>query len=159
MKMMQCKSVQNLQAFLNNVEELSEDATLVDWFCSSCEMDPANLARSFAGIPIHLFWALYCSLIDRPIVVLDDVLSTWDSKKKGLDDDMTGHRFFAIASLVSTNCKGVLQCDNGLIRKKAHEILPKYFILLKDPQTPKFSKPVASDALSAIIHRTSCKLD
>ena len=81
---MQCKTVPILRAFVEKVEKFADDETLVDWSCSSCEMDPAKLARTFAGIPIYLFWALYSSLIDRPIVVLDDVLSTWDTKYRDL---------------------------------------------------------------------------
>jgi len=158
LQVLTCTTVPSLRAFAQKVETFADDQKLVDWFCSSCEMDPAKIARNFAGIPIHLFWALYSSLIDRPIVVLDDVLSTWDTKKQGFDDDMTGHRFVAIASHVWTVGEG-LQCDIEWLRTKAREILPKHFMLLKDPQTGQFSRPVASDALSAIIRKTSCKLD
>jgi hypothetical protein len=158
-KMMKCSTIVHLKEFVENVEKIVDDAALVDWFCISFEGDPAKLARSFAGIPSCLFWALYSSLIDRPIVVLDDVLSTWDSQNKGLDDDMTGHRFFAIGKLMSIGGAGVWQCNSELLRKQALKILPKYLNLMKDPQSTSFSKPVASDALSAIIRNSSCKLD
>ena len=83
-QVLQCKTVPSLREFAKRVEMFDDDETLVDWFCSSCEMDPANFARKFAGIPICLFWALYSSLIDRPIVVLDDVYQRGTAQNRDL---------------------------------------------------------------------------
>ena len=75
-----CQTVVDLNAFANTVHCCDDDEFLVDWFCSQCQ-ESSSLSGNFAGIPSVLYWGLYSSILNCPIVVLNDTILTWDSHK------------------------------------------------------------------------------
>lgn len=144
-----CQTLVELTSFASTVCCESSDEGLVNWFCSQCQ-ESSSLSGNFAGIPSVLYWGLYSSILNCPIVVLNDTISTWDSHKSRNDVDVLGKHFSADVLLKDEEIFG---CDRASLLQKAKEILPKYLYGLRDMETKVHSIPVASDALSSIMNK------
>jgi hypothetical protein len=129
----------------------ANDTSLIKTFCDNCEMTSTVCVRNFAGIPSQLYWALFSAVVQRPIIILTDVVTTWDKNAKPppLDSDLKGHKYHAV-SLID---------DSGEVRKKelkaqADLVLPKYLEGLKDPcGAHAYAQATHTTAILAILNQ------
>ena len=145
-----CQTLKDLHGFVKQAKSITGEEELVNWFCSQCQ-ESLSVGRSFAGIPSDLYWGLYSSILNCPIVVLNDMISTWDSHKSRNDSDVLGKHFSASVLLEK---KDPFECALDSLCQRAQAILPKYFYGLRDMETKMHSIAVGSDALSSIINET-----
>ena len=129
----------------------TNDTNVINTFCDNCEMTSTVCVRNFAGIPSQLYWALLSAIVQRPIIILTDVVTTWDKNAKPLplDSDLKGHKYHAV-SLFDDDEK--LCMEN--VKTKASLTLPAYLKGLKDPcHAQTYAQATHTAAILAILNK------
>jgi len=129
----------------------TNDTSVIKTLCDNCEMTSTVCVRNFAGIPSQLYWALLSAVVQRPIIILTDVVTTWDANANPLplDSDLKGHKYHA----------GSLFDDDGEVcianvQANANLALPAYLMGLKDPCSAQtYLQATHTAAISAILNK------
>jgi hypothetical protein len=129
----------------------ANDTSVIETFCDNCEMTSTVCVRNFAGIPSQLYWALLSAVVQRPLIILTDVVTTWDknAKPSPLDSDLKGHKYHAV-SLIDDSGN---VCKEDL-KTKASLVLPAYLRGLKDPcGAHAYAQATHTTAILAILNK------
>ena len=148
-KMKEIKKDCGLTKFTGMSNE-TNDTKVFMTFCHNCEMTSTVCDPNFAGIPSQLYWALLSAIVQRPIIILTDVVTTWDEHKKPppLDSDLRGHKYHAVSFFDDDG-----EVCMETVKAKASLALPAYLRALKDPcGVNTFAQATHTAAILAILN-------